>query len=528
MTYRSSIIHLGFFACLFIHSLSGQTVTFSEHISPIIYEHCTGCHRPGEIGPMSLTNYQEVAAWASMIAYVTSIRYMPPWTADPSYRHFLGENTLTDMEIQLIGDWVNGGSLQGDPSLEASLPVFPTGSLLGEPDTVISLAQSWIHAGNNEDEYRCFVIPTTYSEDKDIAAVEFRPGNQSIVHHALFAVDENQASAGIDAADSLYGYECFGGFGFTPDGSYVSYTPGQVPVLYPDGIGDRLPAGADVVFQIHYAPTAITEKDSSSLLLFFSDQAVSRYVDGFVAASVIDFMLLNGPFELQPEEIKTFHLVRTAQQDMSLLTVYPHMHLLGKEIEIYAVTPVNDTIPLIKINEWDFNWQRSYNFDRLVKIPQGSIIHYFGTYDNSSNNPFNPNDPPQLVQWGERTQDEMMLIGMRYVPYEEGDEEIVLGGDGLTSQDKELFQIHNLFQSWPNPVLNSSISLGFELGFADEVSLDIQDMMGTQVIPLLDRQFLSPGYHQVEVETSELPSGMYIYRLVSKQGFQASRTLLVK
>ncbi|MEM7371361.1 MAG: T9SS type A sorting domain-containing protein [Bacteroidota bacterium] len=511
--------------CPIEHGLA-QQITFSEHISPIIYEHCTGCHRPGEIGPMSLTSYQEVAAWANMIRYVTEIRYMPPWTADPSYRHFLGENTLTDADIHLIGDWVDGGSVQGDPMQEAPLPAFPTGSLLGQADTIISLEEAWLHAGNNEDDYRCFVIPTQYTEDKDIAAVEFRPGNTNIVHHALFAIDEQQASAAPDAADSTYGYPCFGGFGFMPSGTFVSYTPGQIPILYPDGIGDRLPAGADVVFQIHYAPTAVPSTDSSSLLLFFSPEPVDRYVDGFVAASAIDFMLLNGPFVLQPEEVKTFHLVRIAHMDMSLLTVYPHMHLLGTDIEIYAVTPSGDTIPLINIPEWDFNWQRSYNFDRMVKIPQGSVIHYFGTYDNSSNNPFNPNDPPQLVQWGERTQDEMMLIGMRYVPYQEGDEWIPLGDDSSTSSEQLISLSHSLFQSWPNPS-SGSLSLGFELGFPDEVSLNIQDLLGRRVWTLLDRTPMGSGHHQLDLQTLELTAGIYLYRLSTKSGFQASRRLLV-
>ena len=514
------------FGMAFSH-LPAQTVTFSEHISPIIYQHCTGCHRPGEIGPMSLTNYQQVSAWANMIKYVTEIRYMPPWTADPEYQHFLGENVLTDDQIELIGEWVDGGALQGDPSQEAPLPVFPTGSQLGEPDTIISLSQPWLHTGNNQDEYRCFVIPTNYTEDKDIAAVEFRPGNKSIVHHALFAVDVQQLSAASDSLDPSYGYECFGGFGFPPSGTFVSYTPGQVPIFYPDGIGDQLPAGADVVFQIHYAPTSINEPDSSSLLLFFSDQPVNRYVTGFVAASALDFMLVNGPFVIQPEEIKTFHLIRTVTEDMSLLTVYPHAHLLGQNFEIYAVTPTADTIPLIRINEWDFNWQRSYNFDHLKKIPQGSTIHYFATYDNTSNNPFNPNDPPQVVEWGERTEDEMMLIGMRYVPYQEGDEWIDLNPETPMALEGPIFPDHELFQSWPNPSSASEVLLGFRLGETDRVHLRILDVMGREVKRLLDGEGFLPGHHEVRLQTEGLATGTYLYQLNTESGFTATKRLLL-
>ncbi|MEL6591990.1 MAG: hypothetical protein AAFQ68_17985, partial [Bacteroidota bacterium] len=232
--------------------------TFSEDIAPIIYNNCTSCHRSGEIGPFPLTNYNEVASWASMIQYVTEIGYMPPWKPDREYSSFVGESGLNEQEIQLIADWVNAGSPQGDPSLEPPLPNFPSGSQLGTPDTVLTMAEEYIIPGNNEDEYRVFVLPTGLTEDKEIAAIEFRPGNTKAVHHALIAYEINGQAAALDAQSPGYGYEAFGDFGVPTQGNFTGYTPGIQSVKFPEGIGSILPAGADLLIQVHYAPLPST------------------------------------------------------------------------------------------------------------------------------------------------------------------------------------------------------------------------------------------------------------------------------
>ncbi|MCB0644739.1 MAG: cytochrome c, partial [Phaeodactylibacter sp.] len=187
--------------------------TFNEDIAPIIYEHCTTCHRPGEIGPMPLASYSQVSNWASMIEYVTSTGYMPPWQADPEYSNFLYENYLTDAEIQLIADWVAAGSPEGDPNNTPTPPSFPSGSQLGTPDLVLPFAEAYEHYGGNEDEYRVFVLATGLTEDKDIAAIELRPGNTKIVHHALCTFDTTGTAFALDQEDPQYGYDGFGGFG---------------------------------------------------------------------------------------------------------------------------------------------------------------------------------------------------------------------------------------------------------------------------------------------------------------------------
>ncbi|MEM1358458.1 MAG: cytochrome c, partial [Bacteroidota bacterium] len=214
-------------------------VTFSEHIAPIIYKNCTGCHRPGEVAPIPFTNYEEVKNWANMIQYVTEIRYMPPWPPNREYSKFLGERYLTDEELQLIADWVTAGTPQGDPSLEPPLPTFSTGSQIGQPDLVLEMSESYEISGNNQDDYRVFVLPTNFTEDKEVAAIEFRPGNNRAVHHVLFAYDLTGQARQRDAqSPNTYGYASFGDFGI-PGARYLSwgYVPGALPLVFPEGLG---------------------------------------------------------------------------------------------------------------------------------------------------------------------------------------------------------------------------------------------------------------------------------------------------
>src|SRR6187551_233470 len=199
---------------LFISSLvSAQDVTFTKDIAPIIYNNGTKCHRAGEIGPFPMTNYDEIKPWAPTIQYVTAIRYMPPWKADPEYSRFQGERFLTQEQIDLIAEWVDNGAPYGNASEEPDLPEFPTGSQIGTPDLVLSMAEGYEHYGGNKDEYRVFVLPTHLTEDKQISTVELRPGNAKILHHALFSFDDTGEARELDNADPKYGYDGFGGFG---------------------------------------------------------------------------------------------------------------------------------------------------------------------------------------------------------------------------------------------------------------------------------------------------------------------------
>lgn len=502
-------------------------VTYSEHIAPIIYDNCTSCHRPGEIGPFSLTNYEETVAWSSMIQYVTQIKYMPPWKPDRNYSTFVGESGLSENEIQLIADWVEAGTPKGNPDLEPPLPEFPSGSQLGTPDLVLEMAEAYFIEGNNEDDYRVFVLPTGLTEDKEIAAVEFRPGNTKAVHHALLAYDINGAAAEKDAETEEYGYESFGNFGVPTQGSFTGYTPGIQSVLFPEGIGTTLPAGADLLIQVHYAPLPTDETDQSSLNIFFkdSDDTITREIE---RSPALPFNLDGGwlSFSIPPDSISSFHGTKTFEEDISLVSVYPHSHYLGKSWELYAETPVGEIINIIRIEDWDFNWQGAYTFERMKKIPSESIIHINATYDNTVDNPFNPSIPPQTVSWGEGTTDEMYLVGITYVPYQEGDEDIIIGSDTPTSvEDSSTKERSQLFDPFPNPG-NETIILNYYLHESQTISIDLFDINGSLVKTILQQAKHSSGNHKVEFNVEALPDGIYSLRLSSGE-MRISKTLVV-
>ena len=344
------------FYLLFIFSpfLLSQ-VNFSEHISPIIYNECTICHRDGGAGPMPFTSYSEVASLGAMVEYVTSIGYMPPWHADPDYSHFLGERVLSQEEKQLISDWVSGGMQQGDPSLEAPLPVFSEGSVINDtPDAEFIMEEPYLIEGNLQDDYRVFVFETNFDEPKSLKCIEFIPGNPEVVHHVLINIDDGQCAA-LDANTPEYGYECESGFctGSIPFLA-TGYIPGGVPPVWNNDVGLTLEVGQYISIQVHYAPNSIDQYDQSKINLFFKDEPVQREVK---VETIVDTQLYIPANEVY-EHYRSFDVSEidgVGDNDISLLSILPHMHLIGKSWLVYAENN-GDTIPLINIPDWDFNW----------------------------------------------------------------------------------------------------------------------------------------------------------------------------
>lgn len=504
-----------------------QTITWSEHIAPIVYDHCTSCHRPGEIAPFSLTNYSEAYNWANMIRYVTQIRYMPPWKADPHFGvEYLGENHLSEEEIATIQTWVEGGAPQGDPALEPPLPVFPTGSQVGTPDLVLSFSQSYLHEGTGYDEYRYFVLPTGLTQNRNLVALEMRPGNTKIVHHALFWADTSGVAATLDAQTPEYGFvggQGQGGGQANFGQQLPTYVPGARPNVYTHGLAQRIKAGSDLVMQVHYAPTPVDEPDSSTVNLFFADQPVTRLVRSHI---MLPTSLINGPFIMAPNTVKEFHGVFKTPIAVSLLGIMPHCHLLGKNWRVFAVTPQNDTIPLIHIEDWDFNWQGTYHFRHLKVLPKDSEIHAFATYDNTEDNPFNPNFPPQTVTWGEGTADEMFYLPLLWLPYLPGDEDIDLGGV-TTGTEETLFHFNQtrLYPVAPNPA-QGVVRLGYTLAETGLASLEVFDAQGRLAATLQTKRLTMAGEHIINWDTSPMAPGLYFVTLRSNGVTQSQKVMV--
>jgi hypothetical protein len=507
-----------------------QTVTYAEHIAPIIYSHCTSCHRAGEIGPFSLSNYSEVKAQDGLVKYVTSIQYMPPWKADPTYQQYQKVNVLSASEIQLINDWVTQGSVRGDSTLEPALPVFPTGSLVGVPDLTISFAQSHTIAGNDSDEYRYFVIPTGLTQDKDLIALEMRPGNTSMVHHALMWADTTGSAAAADAATPEYGYA--GGtqqvlLSGNLDKQLPTYVPGQKPTVLSNGIAHRIKAGSDLQVQIHYAPSPVVTSDSSSFNLFFAPAPATRYVKNHVMIPFFGTLVSpNTQFVIPANQTREFHGVYTMPENASLISSMPHMHKLGTHWKVYAVKPNGDTVPLVKIDSWDFNWQSNYDFKHMINLPQGTKIHAFAGYDNTTANINNPNNPPKTITWGENTDEEMYWLPLQWVSYQAGDENIDLEPTGI--QETNFYAIKNkLYPVYPNPTSNG-VKAGFSLNDAGKINLKLYNLNGEVVTTLADNQMYMSGVHTVDIDLSHLASGVYALQLETRGERQMQRIVVTR
>ena len=519
----------------------GQTeeVTFTKDISPIIYNKCTSCHRPGESGPMHFTSYEEVASLASMIEVVTQNNYMPPWPPDPNYtpHSLLDERFLTEEEKNLISTWVSQGLIEGDPELEAEMPLFTEGSAIGEPDYVFELEEEYFIEGNNQDDYRVFVFPTGFTEDTYIKAIEFRPDNREAVHHAIMMADVTGTGAAQDAdSPDILGYESFGGFsldGVSPN-DYVflgGYAPGMNPIVWNGELGMKIPAGADLLCQIHYAPSSIDEWDKSSINLFTKPaNEVEREVqmkmwlrlDIDIPANqeteieaCLNFSPNNTPFISEdfygPGPIEFFgntigHGEEYCElpESWSLLGILPHSHLMGKSWEVYAETPAGENIPIIKIPDWDFDWQGFYYPEYMQHIPEGSRIEAIATYDNT--NDFD-------MSWGELTTDEMFFCPIYYVPYQEGDENIYLGLEGTITGMMETTKF--ILDLFPNPA-SDFLEINHTLKHSLGLRVKVYDSQGRDQRIILDENFQS-ATNSIKLDISSLSAGTYFINIQSNK-----------
>jgi len=383
-------------------------VTFNKDIAPIIYSNCSSCHRPGEIAPFSLLSYQDAGKRAKLIASVTARRYMPPWKPEPGFGDFADVHRLTDQQIELIQNWANSGAVEGDAKDKIEPPKFAEGWQLGTPDLIVEMPQAFTVPADGRDIYRCFVVPLNLTEDKSVTAVEFRPGNRKVVHHSILHLEQPGVDRRRDGADGHPGYNCFGGGGVGVEGGLGGWVPGQRPEFLPDGVGRSVPKGADLVIQNHYHPSGKPETDRSSVGIYFSRTPPKRIV---VSIPVISRNIYIPAGEREYKVSASF----TTPIQMEVNDVAPHMHLIGKEMKVTATLPDGSTKPMIWIKDWDFNWQGQYRFKQPMILPAGTRVDMEATFDNSADNPRNPNDPPKIVRWGEQTTDEMAIVFLQCV-----------------------------------------------------------------------------------------------------------------
>jgi len=399
-------------------SSTSSKVSYTRDIAPIVNANCVTCHRPGQVAPFSLLTYEDVSKRAELIAHVTQIRYMPPWKPADHFNQFLHERRLSDDEIALFQTWEKTGAAEGDDADLPPAPTFATGWALGEPDVVLKMPDSFDIPASGRDIYRAFVIPTNFAEDRYIAGVEFKPGNARVVHHAILYLDNSGQARKLDDADPGPGYKSFGGPGFLPSGGLGGWAPGATPYLLKPGTARLVRSGADVVFQMHYHPSGKPESDQSSIAIYFAKQPITR--------TIINLPLITRDIDIPPgDKNYTRHVTATLPIDATLIGATPHMHLLGRDMKVTATKPDGALVPIIHISNWDFRWQDQYQFANEIRLPKGTRLDLEATYDNSADNPNNPNDPPQRVRHGEQTTNEMCICFLQIATTNPNDARII-------------------------------------------------------------------------------------------------------
>ncbi len=380
--------------------------TFNKEVSAILFAHCAGCHRPGEVAPFALLTYQDAAKRASLIASVTAHRFMPPWKPEPGFGEFQDSRRLSDADLATLQAWAKAGAPEGDSPIPQP-PKFAEGWQLGEPDLIVKMPEAFTVPAEGNDIYQCFVIPLNLTEDKSVSAVEFRPGNRKVTHHAIFYLDASGAARKKDEADPGPGYRCFGGAGITPSGGLGGWAPGAAPRFLPDGIAKPLRKGSDLVMQAHYHPTGKVESDLSTVGIYFA-KSTPMETTGSIPLIKRDLYIPAGDKDLRT--VTSF----TIPVDVKVIGIFPHMHLLGRDMKVTATLPDGTVRPMIWIKDWDFNWQGEYMYKDPVLLPKGTRLEMDAAYDNSEDNPRNPNHPPKSVKWGEQTTDEMAVAFIEY------------------------------------------------------------------------------------------------------------------
>jgi hypothetical protein len=396
-------------------SAADQTpITFNKEIAPIIFKSCAPCHHPGEVAPFSLLTYEDTKKHAEQIQVVTASRYMPPWKGAAECGPFIGERRLQPGDVDLIAKWIEQGSVEGDPRDLPAPPEFRSGWVLGEPDVVLSMPQSCSIPADGPDIYRNFVFDLNVPKGKFIKAVEYRPGNRRIVHHAALSMDVGGRARQKYEKSPAEGFEGASIAGELLPGSLAAWTPGRNPLPLPTGFSLPWKDGVGLVLQLHLHPSGKAESEQSSIGVYLTDKPPER--------SMVNIGLIYKKIDIPPGERE--YRCRddfTLPIDMDAYGLFPLMHLLGRQFTLTAQSPDGSELTILRIDDWDFNWQSDYQFQKPVRIKAGTKLVMETVHDNSGENIRNPNRPPRRVKWGEQTTDEMAVALLQLVPVAEDD-----------------------------------------------------------------------------------------------------------
>lgn len=370
------------------------TVTYTKHVARIIQKKCQECHRPGQIGPMALMTYDDVAAWSETVGEVIEERRMPPWHADPRYGEFSNDLRLTPEERAHVLAWVRQGCPKGDDKDLPAPRVFPTEWRIGKPDVILTMPDAFAvpaQAPRHGIPYKHFFIDPNFKEDRWITHAEARPGAAAVVHHiVVFILPPGKQFNKDDPTNQVL----------------CGTAPGDMPLLLPPGMAKKVPAGSKLVMQLHYTPNGTAYQDRSSIALIFAGAGPVKEVR---TVPIFNFAFRIPPGESNYRVESNFQF----EKDALILNFMPHMHLRGKDFLYEAIYPDGKKEIVLSVPRFQFHWQSVYRLTKPLALPRGSRMHCVAHFDNSSRNPNNPN-PAATVYWGDQTWQEMMIGWLDY------------------------------------------------------------------------------------------------------------------
>ncbi len=377
--------------------------TFYKDVLPILQANCQGCHRPGEVAPMSFLTYAEVRPYATAIRQSVAQRRMPPWNADPHASvQFSNNRALAEKDVATLVAWAQNGAPAGDPVAAPQPRAFADGWSIGTPDLVLEMPEAFTVPASGKIDYHYVILPTQFTQDTWITAAEARPANRAVNHHIIAFVREpgskwfRNQKPGVAF---LPGEKDGDGLGLAD--YLVGYAPGTIPEQFRPGQAKLIKAGSDIVFQLHWTANGKEATDKAKLGLIFAKEEPKE--------RVVTLAALNGKFEIpagapnhQVDAAITLH------EDSTLESLFPHMHVRGKAFAMRVRYPDGTEKDLLNVPQYDFNWQLGYHLAEPIRLPKGTKILASGWYDNSPNNKYNP-DPTKSVKWGDQSWEEMMI-----------------------------------------------------------------------------------------------------------------------
>lgn len=489
-----------------------------KDVAGIFYNRCSSCHHPNGGAPFSLMNYSETSPQIISIQNALTLNRMPPWPADTTYTRFVGEHIITQSEKNAILSWISTGALQGDTTLAPPPPIYSQYKLSPPPDLIKQIPTFTSNATASSDAYDIFVLPSGLTVDRIIKAIEIVPGNGNIVHHVTVSADTT-ASSSSDLSGSA--------FTFIGNVAISGYLPGGEPVVFPSSsilkMGIYLKAGSQIIIQVHYVEGSGGQLDSTQVRFYFYPMGTTAVRPVYTIAP-----LQHWNFWMLPSEIKTV-TVDTAYLDwfpISIFSSLPHSHKICTDIINYSYADTSitfgspDTIPLIRINDWQFHWQYYYYSRNLVKIPPGYRYHGEHIFNNTAGNPNNPYSPPQLIIPGADSNNEMFFDSFQCLVYQSGDETInvdsLLATDPLLTasiNEQAETKLWRYSFVYPNPFnQKATIQIVSNQQSISEYRVKIIDASGKEAFPSIEKK-----ENAFEISKSNLLPGIYFYQVISNK-----------